>query len=284
MYSHFKINGLVAHYITSSPTSTNGDVMFYIQKTKGDPMVNWTSTSFLPYVMSDSSSCLGPQWTNQSTAFKGPNTWYKCDLITDDAEDDSCPGDLFLFSKTSSTDSPGYVLLDYEIEFRGLQLSVKNTLYPVSRANWSQVNFAIGSTAVTAGNSMANLGVNVSNNIAGTQGMPTGAALGDIYKIFFDVTNSVVGNWTGVNAGTLAKVTQPSLSGRNITLTDGFTCYGLCCSATAGNFALFTTLEGAMSGAADTIVYQTTTTIAIGLQAWISLVGQFYGTLTQSAI
>jgi len=280
MYSHYKINACVFHYITSSPTSANGDVLFFVQKTHSDPMVNWTSNNFLPFVMSDDCTIIGPQWQNNSIAYRPEPSWIKTDYVTNDDENDQAVADLFLFSKTSTTDSPGYVLIDYEIEFRGLQLNVKNTIYPIARTQWNNISYGGSSVSLTQGNGFDSLSL-YGNNTAGNAGaLPSGILAGDIYKCFFDVTNSVFG--TNYSATNLIQYEEPNVTA--VTISDGFTCYAVYAGSNA--FRLYPNLDSAIvsSGSNYLGIGASHTTGVMTLQLWISLVATQAGTLIQSNI
>jgi hypothetical protein len=70
MFNKFRVNKVIVHYITSSPTSQAGDVLFYYEKDRLAPMADYSSSSFLPYVLSDPHTVIGPQWTNHSAVIR----------------------------------------------------------------------------------------------------------------------------------------------------------------------------------------------------------------------
>ena len=155
MYQKFKWRRLIAHYITSSPTSSTGDVMFYRQKNRNSVFLNQTSSQLLPFVMSDEDTIIGPQWTNHSCDLSITPEWRSTDYGMNSDLNEYAAGDLFLLSKTNSTDSPGYVIFDYVIEFRDLQISPRLLTLPIPRIQWYQTNLGITATAVTVGDSLS---------------------------------------------------------------------------------------------------------------------------------
>ncbi len=82
MYMKFRFHSVVVHYITSSPTSANGDVMFYYSKDRSSVFLNQTSNQLLPFVFTDQNTVLGPQWTNHSAKFLVSGGWKLTDYGT----------------------------------------------------------------------------------------------------------------------------------------------------------------------------------------------------------
>jgi len=173
MYQKFRWRKLIAHYITSSPTSANGDIMFYLQKDRNSVFLNQTSPQLLPFVMSDENTTMGPQWTNHSAELTLKEDWKLTDYGMHADPDDYAAGDLFLLSKTTTVDSPGYVIFDYVVEFAQLQVSPRLLTLPIPRAQWSQTNVGLTTTAVTASDMWR--GTITGNNLSGTAAqLPTG--------------------------------------------------------------------------------------------------------------
>lgn len=273
MYQKFRWKELVVHYITSSPTSANGDVMFYYGKNRDSVYLSNTSTQLLPFVMSDKNTVLGPQWSNHSAKIDVISDWKSTDYGMTSDLNTYAAGELFLLSKTSTTDSPGYVVFDYVIEFADMQITPRLLALPLPRAQYSQVNLG-ASGAVTAGNALV---VAVTGNgISGSaSALPTGYTVLDVYKVHFDITNSASGSWTVATPSTLAKLQAGSLSAVSLTLADGFTCYAVAVSTTQLQFFPNSTAAFALN---DTLVYAATATITYNIQCWMSLIGTINST------
>lgn len=277
MYQKFRWRRLTAHYITSSPTSANGDILFYRNKQRDSVFLSQTSTQLLPFVISDPDTVLGPQWTNHSCSMTVSSVWKSTDYGMTASANDYSDGELFLLSKTSTTDSPGYVIFDYEIEFAEMQISPRLLTLPLTRAQYFQTNLGIGAATATAGASVMALAP-TGNNISSTAATyPSGYTAGDIYKVIFDITNSATGSWTGVTTSTAFRVRDvsgvaTSASDINLTLVDGMTMYAILNSQ--GNFCFCNTLDGAYAGL-QTIYYGASGsgTITFNIQCWLSLVG-----------
>lgn len=274
MYSKFKVNALAIHYITSSATSQTGDVLFYVERDRQGPFIDWTNNSFLPYTLSDPNTILGPQWSNH-TAIYQPTTGFKTTDygVNIDLNEDIC-GQLCLFSKTSSASSPGYVIIDYDITFKELQVNPRSGVLPISRGQFSPINLSSTAFAVTAGTTVATLNTSSGNAVTGaTTVYPSGYASGDIYRIICDVSNSTITNaaWTNVTAANLLRYELgPTTADVGVTVDDGFTCYGV---ADGASMTLFPTLTNALSGT-KAFTFGVTATITFNLNVMISLVAQ----------
>lgn len=252
MFQKFKVNKVIAHYITSSPTSQAGDVVFYYERDRLAPMPDYSNSNFLPYVLSDPNTIIGPQWTNHSSLIVPTPDW-KTTLYGNQTDlNEDAAGTLFFFSKTNAANSPGYMLIDYDISFKELSVNPRAGSLPVARA---QSNFiCLTSPATLTAGAAARFTFSSGKTIANvTSAAPTGDVQGDIYKMVLQITAS-----TQVNAIWSGTGTTPTVSnlfvyddGLNITLDDGFTCYAKH-SANAADYVLFATLEQAVSDSDQT--------------------------------
>jgi len=276
MYSKFRFKDIVVHYITSSPTSANGDVMFYYGKDRSSVFLNQTSPQLLGFVLSDESTVLGPQWTNHSARMKVTGDWKLTDYGMHDGIESYADGELFLLSKTSTTDSPGYVVFDYTIEFAEHQLQPRLLEFPIPRIQFSQTNLGKTSAAVNDGVAVSGaLGWAVKgNNISGSSAVvPSGAVAGDVYKMILDVTNSAPGSWSGCSASNLLKIRYDTGGYSTvITVVDGMTLYAV---YTGSTFDVYTnpTAAFAANGSATALCYSIDATASFNLQVWLSYIG-----------
>lgn len=271
MYSKFKINAMNVHYITSSPTSQAGDIMFYHERDRCGPMIDWTNNSFLPYVLSDPHTIIGPQWTNHTLSVIPTDDFNSTDYGENLDLNEDTAGSIFIFSKTSSASSPGYIILDYDITFKELCVNPRAGILPVARGQWWATCFGRTAAAVTNGTTTVQVSVQ-GNTIAGTAAAsPTGITVGDVYKVIFDVTNSTVSGvnaaWTNVLTTNLLAYHTVSTS-TGVTVDDGFTCYALW-DGTYMN--LYATIENAVNDG-QKFYFATTATITFNVCVEISLV------------
>jgi hypothetical protein len=281
MFSKFKVNKCTIHYITSSPTSQAGDVLFYYERDRMAPFPDYSNSSFLPFVLSDDHTIIGPQWTNHSMLIKPVAEW-KSTLYgnqTDINEDAS--GSFFLFSKTNAANSPGYLLIDYDISFKEMAVNPRAGTLPIARAQSTFVCMDPGSALTTGSVPTFTLvqGKTVANV---TSTVPTGWTTGDIYKVVLQITASqqVNATWAGVGTTPTTANLLRYEDNTTITVDDGFTCYLLATSTTSG--ILYATLEGAVTGTKPLEAGVTSTSTVVGICAEIQLVRNV-DALTQSA-
>lgn len=268
MYQKFRWKSLAVHYITSSPTTANGDIMFYHQKNRESVFLNQTSSQLLPFVLNDDDTVIGPQWTNHSVQLHVTGKWKSTDYGMTPELEMYADGDVFLLSKTSTVDSPGYVLFDYEVEFQELQISPRLLALPLPRAQWHQSNIAITGASLTQGAITNLLFVVNGNDISGTTSVaPPGVTNGDIYKVIIDLSNATP--MTNATAATIFRVNE--VGGYNtMTVQDGTTLYALYNGAA---FIFYPNAAAAFSGAAGLISGVTNASVTVNFQAWLSLIG-----------
>jgi len=273
MFNKFKVNSLTFHYITSSPTSQAGDVMFYFEKDRCSPFPDYSSSSFLPFVLSDPHTVIGPQWTNHSIVLKPTKDWKTTLYGNESSLNEDAEGTIFFLSKTNAANSPGYLLIDYDITFKELSVNPRAGTLPIARGQSTFTCLTPSTNSVTAGG-VTTWVWNAGKTISGITAVPpTGAIVGDIYKCVLAVTATVLaGNaaWSGSVTPTTSNMLQYGGSNRAITLDDGFTCY--LAWNTTNTLAFFPTIEAAVANV-DTIEWQTTTTsFVVSLCADIMLV------------
>lgn len=268
MYNQFRFVRFTAHYITSSPTSANGDIMFYYGKNRESVFLDQTSANLLPFVISDPNTVLGPQWQNASASFDCSTKWKSTDYGMDAQVGEYADGELFLLSKTSSNESPGYVLFDYTIEFREKSISPRLLTLPITRALWNQCSFNVSGGTTTNG-VVFNLAVG-GNNISGaTSILPPNTSSGDIFKVILDYANSIGSISPNF---VLVPFSQHlgNASATSVPLQNGSTFY-----ATVGTnnlLTLFPTAAGAYANS-NPFVASGTGTCTVTLQFWMSYIG-----------
>jgi hypothetical protein len=278
IYNKFKFNELCCHYITSSPTTANGDVLLYYSKNRSDPCANWTGASFLPFAMSDPNAILGPQWTNHSMCVKpiGPTRTLDPGMNVD--IDYQAQGEFMIFSKTSSTESAGYILFDYDITLSDLSVNPRAGLLPNPNFIYQPVQFTWPTTGLTSGSTINNL----STGTFGSGGTAIPAldsigtlSAGDVMKLVVDLTNTNAGAWT-VSAGatptatTLFNYIENGVA-ESMTLSDGLTLY-----FTHGNsstYRIYPTIVDALANTNPLVAGFTGTPSAYGTSAGVPNAG-----------
>lgn len=237
MYSEYQVHAVAFHYVTAAVTSTPGSVMMYVGKSRASPGVITNSPNLLPFVLSDECTVISPVWQNASSTFTPIPRWYTTALGNDEGLHEQACGEFFIFDKASSSTTPGYVIMDYDISFRGKQVNIKSSNFPIGRMKYTQMSLTINAAVVV---NVTPVQYRVSGVLLDGATMslpPLGAAAGDVYKIIVNATNStgLVSNVWTTQLGD--SIFQP------LTPTDGFTCYGLMQNTTT--IKLFPTYEGA---------------------------------------
>jgi len=267
LYQKFRWISCTVHYITSSSTASTGDVVFYYGKNRDSVFLNQTSPQFLPFVMSDENTVLGPQWTNHSARLSMVPSWRTTDYGMTDSINDHSAGEIFLLSKTSTTDSPGYVIFDYVVEFAEIQITPRLLSLPLPRAQYSQAN--LGNTSASVTTSTAFGLANTGNNLSGTSStLPSGCSNGDIYKVIFDVTNSASGSWVNVTPSNALRTDEQG-GYISITVQDGTTLYAV---FNGSNFDFYPNTTGAFAQG-NVMYWGVSATVTCNIQCWLSLVG-----------
>lgn len=283
MFNKFKVNSFRVHYITSSPTSQAGDVMLYYEKDRFSPMVDYSNSSFLPYVLSDPNTVIGPQWTNHSVTLHPTRDW-KTTLYGNQSDlNEDAEGTLFFFSKTNAANSPGYLLIDYDIQFKELSVNPRAGTLPIARGQATFIGLSALTNSITAGNAANWVWSTVKNITGATSAAPPGAIPGDIYKCVIQYTGTIpAGNttWSGSVTPNVVNILQYGGTNRTLSIDDGLTVY---LSYNATNYvSLFPSLEGAVANS-DPIEWQTTiTSLVFSLCAEVHLVRNVTD-LTQSS-
>jgi len=264
MYSYFRWTKLAVHYVTTSPTSTNGSVMIYYNKDRASTYLNQTSPNLLPFVLSDPHTSISPQWQNMTTVLETDSEWKRLDYGKTDDVGHYTSGEVFLLSKTSTTESPGYLLMTYEIELKDENLTPRLLLWPQPTISYVPYTFGWpsqgGSTAVTFTTLFATSQIGTNTNRLLQSG---------VYKLIVDISNSAT---TGVsptpNFSNMWSTTIPSAI---MPVVDGTTIYGI---ANLGNLTLYPNAESAFSGTNPVLWNNTQGNVTSAyVQIWASLVG-----------
>jgi hypothetical protein len=254
-YQKFKWNKANAHYITSSPTSLSGDILLVYHANHGGPKVDHSSSNFLSYALSTDSALIGPQWTNHSVALiEGKHEWFDTDVLNSEDVQHQADGELLVYTKNttngSAPDSPGYLLVDYDISFQGRMLNPRILTLPSALFKWFPTGCFTPATYTAADQVTAQF--TSTNSYSGVAiGLPSGTTNGDVFQIVLDTT--AIGNSGGLPLATAwsyalnytgtGATSAPLLA--SYPITNGMTIY----AATAGTSAVFfPSYTAAMSG------------------------------------
>lgn len=227
-YANFKVNRVIFHYITSSPTSQAGDVLFYYNRDRLAPCPDYSNSNFLPMVLSDSKTILGPQWTNHSAVVTPAPDWKSTSFALQSDLNEDAAGEIFFYSKTNAVNSPGYMIMDYDITFRELSVNPRAGSLPIARGLFTQTALGVSALATTAGTT-AYVGsggwIIRGNSIANAAAAaPTGLQAGDVYKCVVSATaSSALNTFTACTLSNLLRFADDSST--PYAIDDGFTFY-----------------------------------------------------------
>lgn len=267
MYEFFRWKKLTVHYVTTSPTSTNGSVMVYYHKGREGVYLKQTSANLLPFVLSDPHTCISPQWQNFSVNLTTDDDWKRCDYGYSADLQHYAAGELFLLSKTTTADTPGYLLMDYEIDFKGLNLTPRLLLWPQPTIVYTP--YSMQTTGQTA-NAVIEL-VYESAQVHNVYGnVPNALRADGIYKVIFDISNS--NGYTTANT-TWKSLTRTNAAGNTTPIGDGTTIYAVCVNSTT-TFSFYMNPTAAYVGSGNEIfLWNATGTDTSYFNIWFSLIG-----------
>lgn len=196
-YEKYVWHRAVAHYITSSPTSIAGDILMVYHTNHGGPKVNHTSSNFLSYALSTDAALIGPQWTNHSVdLLSAKSEELDTDVLNAEDVQHQAAGELLVYTKNttngSQPDSPGYLLIDYDVEFTVRMLNPRVLTLPSGVFKWFPTSFQFSNT-ITQWDKVSGsvTGGGTYSGVTGT--FPQGNIPGMIYQVVLDLQNAVFG-------------------------------------------------------------------------------------------
>ncbi len=264
-YERYKWNKSCVHYITSSPTSTSGDILLVYHANHGGPKVNHLSNNFLSYALSTDSALIGPQWTNHSVEIiRGQHEWRGTDILNAEDVEHQADGELLVYAKNTtnagSADPPGYVLIDYDISFSRRMLNPRVQTIPSALFKWFPTGLSFSGLITQYDAVVINTGT-TSTYSGATGTLPPNTAVGDVFQIVLDfqAPPTVFGGTLTAGSEATMWVTNAASSGNLATttinviaypVTTGATLYGVCTNiGGSGIIVLCPSYEAAFSGA-----------------------------------
>jgi hypothetical protein len=288
IYAEFTVHGITVHYITASNTSVSGDVMFYINKNRASALLDTSNPSFMSVVLSDPNTCIGPIWKNHSAYYRPVFKTYTTDILNDEDLMHEGPGEVFLYTKSSTLGIPGYVLVDFDVTFKTLQVNIRELTFPMNRLKYNQYGLGYTSNVGwTIGNEMVVQTGGPHLDGGSNLGITADLALksGDVCKVVFVMTAA---GFAGVTAATLMQTavrqgTESTQGVLALTPDDGFTCFGVyITAASSGILMLYPTVAAAMSQQYPYEWGSTQSAANFNIPSWVSLIGNVGGRLYQS--
>lgn len=193
-------------------------------------------------------------------------------------------GEILVYSKAtangSAADSPGYLLIDYSVEFDMMMTNPRVLSVPTSLMKWYNIGLNTTIISPAAGDRFF---VNALENLTPDQTVhqpPAGDTDGCIYQVVLDMVH--VDNPNGLNLLTKFGVKLDDGGGTiGFPLVSGLTIYGV--SGRLPFMDLYPTYNAALSG--RPLVWLTASTnVQLGLPCSISLVGSVTAAFSQANI
>jgi len=252
-YAKYRWKRVVVHFVTRQPTSVTGEIALVWSGNALEPAENGASGTFLARVMSRGNAILGPIWTNHSMEVPCDSNWRLVDPLTSGAFADNVMGEVQAYTLAGVTDTAGYLLVDYELEFKDTMFTPHSSLLPVSSGAGQQATLVDTSATPTANNAV----------IVGGGGVVTTTSNGAIWKIIITAdastpaTGTTLANAWNIGISYNSSTTAETTVTLNTPISDGMTVYGAVLSTT--QVALYSTLEGAIAGSASSQLFYRTT-------------------------
>lgn len=283
-YQQYKFKKVNVHFITSSPTSLSGDLVLLHHLNRGGPKVNHNSPNFLAYALSSRSAVLGAQWNNHSMVIPTATDWLSTDILNAEDLQHQSYGEILVYTRGTTNgsvaDSPGYLVIDYEIDFRSMMVNPRVNTLPSSLFKWFNLGLSTGSISPLQGSRVIYTGFSAINYPFTSSSSPSGSATGLIYQTIIDL--DVSSNPNGLNMATCWSAKTDDGGGFNaFAVSTGTTFY-----AVASDFPvviLYPSYDAALSG--RPLVWSANfTSIILSTCFLFSLCGSTVNTFTQANI
>lgn len=263
--------------------------MFMYHTNRAGPKVNKSSSNFMSYVLSNPSGLLGPQWSNHSTNLDISKEWRSTDIF--DAEDvqHQSDGDLIVYTRNttngSSPDSPGYLVVDYECQFKHQMTNPRILTLPSSLMKWFSLGLRSGTVTVAARDPIILTQFSNDRPDQLVTTAPPGDVRGNVYQLVLNADSPF--NPGGINFATNFGTksddggTNPASLGNFPMDTSGITLYGV--SGPLPQMTLYPNYDAALAGRPLVwLVGQVAITIGFSFNA--SLVGSVGSSFLQANI
>lgn len=290
-YQHYRFVKVDVHYISSSPTSLAGDVLMLWHANRGGPKVNHNSANFLSYALSTKNALLGPQWSNHTVSIVTDSVWRGTDILDSEDLTHQSDGELLVYTRATTNgslaDSPGYLVMDYVVDFKSLLTNPRILTLPSNLFKWTNVGLrgvaGGGSFSPAAGEVFRFTALSADNYVNSVLPL-TGGTVGYIYQIVIDIDTNLY-NPNGLNLNTIVSARMDALGATGTLaaypLTTGTTLYLV--QTVSTTFDVYPTYESAM--AANPLVWSSAlANINLGINSVLSLCGSTTAALSQSNI
>jgi hypothetical protein len=273
-FTAYRWRELTVHFVTRQPTSVTGEIALAYSANCLLPAENGASGSFLPRVMTRGHAVLGPLWVSHSIRIPTDNKKRLVDAFSSINFNENVLGELQVYTLSGVTDTAGYLLFDYDIEFSDVMYQPHSTSIPLSFGSGASYTMTDSSTTPTA-----------SNAVQLSCAALTVAANGSVFRCILDMDQSTLATGTTaanaweVNTAYATSLTAISSIASNVTLADGFQVY---VSVVGSSLYAYATYESAVNGDSTGQLFYRTTGSAAGQFLFIAYQVRFGSTILPS--
>jgi len=169
--------------------------------------------------MSRGNAIVGPLWSNHSIDIPCDNQFRYVDCFTGVNWGENVHGEIQAYTQANSTDTAGYLLMDYELEFADNMFAPHSSIVPISTGGGQELT-------------LTDLAIPVAGNaVRVTNSTINAPANGTIWKCVIDTDRSTFGAgnsallaWNGVTTAALTLGTIGTTA-TNYVITDGMVVY-----------------------------------------------------------
>lgn len=247
-YAEYKFRTLRFRYIPASTTAVNYSVLMSYNKDNLSPQPNSTSSyGYLSRQLATGQTVLTSTWIAAEMVVPLDEGWRHIQALSSVDVNDHLSGELVVAIQDASAGTQfGYVVMEYDIAFRTLQLQLHQGLYPLPTSCFGIGTFT--DSAVSVNNNAC-----IVTSTSGDNPLPI-YTLGTVFKCILNlsastlVTNTAANNWKVVTQ-TPATTTTLSTNTSAITMVNGMCIWMVLETTTTGVF--YATLDTAVKGGID---------------------------------
>jgi hypothetical protein len=250
-YQKYRFNRVTVHFITRQPTSVTGEVALVYSSQVTEPAENGASANFLPRVMTRGNAILGPIWQCHSIEIDCDSTFRLIDPFISPDITEHIFGEVQAYTLSSVTDTAGYLLIDYDIQFKTTMFTPHSTILPLTTGPGAQYALTDVTTTPTALSAVTLTNTTVLTPVNGT-----------VWKMIINADESTPATGTTlanawITANQFALTTTTTGSGvLNYTIADGNVIYVV---DQGNNLYCYISLESAIAGDGSGQLYYRTT-------------------------
>ncbi len=219
-WEQYRFRSVTVHFVSRQPTSVTGQIALCVTREILEPCENGSNAAFLGRVMSRGMCSIGPLWRNHSVVVECDGNWRNIDAFVGSDYDDNVMCEMQAYVQASSADTAGYLLIDYEIEYRKPMYQPHSSSLPLTTGVGTSYTLVDSSSTPTANNA-------VQLNNASLSALPNGT----IWRFILSIDQSTLATGTtaanawNVGTTTSTNLTTISTTGSNITLSNGQALY-----------------------------------------------------------